>query len=139
MFGIPIVPLNSTCEVEAKLRLPSGLVYGLRSSLVSYNPDIYQHPQVGGLYISDMYIKLTKIGKVWSVYYKQSLTASWILFNTYTKPAGSIDYRSYISVYMTNSYGGSIEISLNEPWTSVVAGNFYGTGVTSTFFASLIR
>jgi hypothetical protein len=59
-------------------------------------------------------VRLTKVGKVWSSYYRKTYYDTWHLLESYTKDFTKEDWTCYASITLYAGYSGDVDVEIGE-------------------------
>lgn len=102
-------PAGTDFSVEAQVYISDG-VY----SIEGIKPDDFVTQVIR---TSTAYVRLTKVGKVWSIYWRSIISDPWTLFTSYTKDPSKEDWISYATVTLYGGYSGDVDIEIMEAST----------------------
>jgi hypothetical protein len=102
-------PAGTDFSVEAQVYISDG-VYSIEGT----KPDDFVTQVIR---TSTAYVRLTKVGKVWSIYWRSIISDPWTLLTSYTKDPSKEDWISYATVTLYGGYSGDVDIEIMEAST----------------------
>lgn len=100
-------PAGSNFTVEAGIYISDG-VYSARP---------YTHTGQGTVTLINyptIEVRLTKVGKVWSSYYRKNYYDAWHLLGSYSKSFGKEDWTCYAAITLYAGYSGDVDVEIGE-------------------------